>query len=138
MTAARSTRHDRGSATVFALTLSFVFMAGAFIWLTTVADQRLHDRTQATAVAFQAARAGAQQLDEDAARRGQVVIDPGRAAAAARQAVARLLGGAGDSGALTGLRISGTRVTATVSITTGGASMTGTATATAQIGFDGG
>ena len=131
-------RRDRGSATVFALTLTFVFMAGAFVWLTTVADQRIHDRTQAAAVAFQAARAGAQQLDQDAARRGVVVIDHGKAVAAARAAVARLVGGSGDSGSLGSLRINGNRVTATVTISTGGAAMTRTATATAQIGFDGG
>ncbi len=129
-------RGDRGSATVLALTLSFVFMAGAFIWLSATVDQTLHDRTQAAAVAFQAARAGAQQVDESAARRGVVVIDRARAVSAARSATARLLAGAGDRGALTAVRISGPRVTVTVAVTTGGKRVTGSGSATATIGFD--
>lgn len=130
------TARDRGSATVAALTLSFAFMAGAFIWLTTSVDQSLHDRTQASAVAFQAARAGAQQLDVRAARQGRVVINRGRAVGAARAAASRLLAGGGDRGGLTAVRISGNRVTVTVTISTGGRSVRGTGTATAVIGFD--
>lgn len=127
---------DRGSATVAALTFSFVFMAGAFIWLSATVDQQLNDRTQAAAVAFQAARAGAQQVDERAARQGRLVIDAGRAVSAARAAAARLLSGSGDSGSVTSVRVNGTRVTVTVSVTTGGRASVGTASATAVMGFD--
>lgn len=121
---------------MFALTLAFAFMAGAFIWLSTTVDGRLHDRSQAAAVAFQAARSAAQQIDETAARDGRLVIDPARATAAARAAAARLLSGAGDSGSVTSVRINGTEVTVSVVITTHGTAEQGSASATAKIGFD--
>ncbi len=129
-------RRDRGSATVFALTLCVVFMSGAFIWLSRTVDQSMHDGTQATAVAFQAARAGAQQIDVRAARQGRVVVDPAGAVRAARAAAARLLAGAGDLGTVTAVRIDGATVTVTVSVSTGGIARSGTASATATMGFD--
>ena len=130
-------RTDRGSAVVATLTFSFVFMAGAFIWLSRTVDRSLHDRSQATAVAFQAAGAAAQQVDEEASRAaGGVVIDADLAVAAARASVARALASNGDSGAVTAISVAGDRVTVTVVISTSGRSMSGTATATAHFGFD--
>lgn len=129
---------ERGSATVAALTLAFVFMAGAFIWLSRTVDQSINDRGQAAAVAFQAARAAAQQIDTGAARSGQIVIDESRAVAAARQSVALQLGGTDDSGSLTSIRINGPRVVVEVVITTTGRPARGTGTATASMGFDDG
>ena len=53
---------DRGSATVTALVLVFAFTAGAVIWLASDVNSRVADRSAAQSVAFQAARAGAQQV----------------------------------------------------------------------------
>jgi hypothetical protein len=129
---------DRGAAVVAAVTLTFVFMAGAFVWLSTTVDQSLHDRGQAAAVAFQAARAAAQEIDDAAAHEGRMVLDRASAAQAARATVAHLLASNGDSGSLVGLRIDDNRVTVTVEITTTGRAVTGSATATAQAAFDAG
>ncbi|MEI2704469.1 MAG: hypothetical protein V9E89_04220 [Ilumatobacteraceae bacterium] len=49
---------------------------------------------------------------------------------------ARLLSGSGDSGSVTSVRVNGTWVTVTVSVTTGGRASVGTASATAVMGFD--
>jgi hypothetical protein len=130
------TTDDRGSAVVLSVTVCFVFMAGAFVWLSTVVDQAVHDRGQATAVAFQAARAAAQSIDVDAARDGRIAVDPDLAEQAARLATQRLLAANGDSGRLTSLRIDGPRVTVTVEITTTGRVVTGVGSATARAAFD--
>jgi len=128
---------DRGSAVVATLTFAFVFMAGAFIWLSRTVDRSLHDRSQATAVAFQAARAGAQQVDGDASRAaGGVVVDQDRAIAAARSTAASALSANGDTGSVVRVSIDGKQVTVTVTITTSGRAVSGTATATAHFGFD--
>lgn len=132
-----STGTDRGSAVVATLTLSFVLITGSLVWLSTTIDGSLHARTQAQAVAFQAARAGAQAIERpDPARPGVLVIDPVRARAAATGAVQRLLAVNGDSGSLTTIRIDGPRVTVAVSVTSGGRTVSGVATATAHAGFD--
>lgn len=128
---------DRGSAIVATLTLTFVFMAGAFIWLSRTVDRTLHDRAQATAVAFQAARAGAQSVDVEASRDGAIVLDSERVVVAARAAAARLLAANGDTGGVDLVRIAGPRVTVTVTITTTGRRAVGTSSATAHLGFDG-
>lgn len=130
-------RRDRGSAVVATLTFSFVFMAGAFIWLSQTVDRSLHDRAQATAVAFQAARAGAQQIDREATRTaGAVVVDRDRAVDAARASAVTTLAANGDRGSVSAIVVDGARVTVTVVITSSGRAVSGTATATAHFGFD--
>jgi hypothetical protein len=123
---------------VATLTLSFVFMAGAFIWLSTIVDQSLHDRSQATAVAFQAARSGAQAVDLSTVGTGPLLVDTDRAVAAIRITVARLLAANGDTGELVDVRIDGATVTVSVAITSSGRRAVGTGTATARAGFDDG
>lgn len=133
-----STNHDRdsGSATVLMITLCFVFLAGSLLWLSRTVDQSLDDRTNAAAIAFQAARAGAQAIDPVAARSGEAVIDP----AAAREAIAsttgRLLAANGDTGSVSSISIERNRVTVSVTITTTGRPATGTASASAVAGVD--
>lgn len=133
---ARDRDRDRGSAIVATLTLTFVFMAGALIWLSRTVDRSLHDRSQAAAVAFQSARAGAQAVDLARSGEGAIVLDPVRAAAAVRTVAATLLARNGDTGAVTSVQIDGGRVTVSVMISTSGRRATGTATATAHFGFD--
>ncbi len=133
----RRVDRDRGSAVVATLTLSFVVMAGAVIWLSRTVDRSLHDRSQATAVAFQAARAGAQQIDLEASRRsGSLALDPDRAIGAARAAVATGLAANGDRGSVGSIIVDRPQITVTVVITTSGRTVSGTATATAHFGFD--
>lgn len=127
---------DRGAATVAMITFMFVFMLGSLLWLSGTVDQSLDDRTNASAVAFQAARSGAQALDPDAARRGDVVIDETAARRAAAATVSRLLSANGDTGSMTTFAVDGTRVTVTVTIDTTGRPSTGSASATASRGFD--
>ena len=62
---------DRGAATVAMITFMFVFMLGSLLWLSRTVDQSLNDRTNASAVAFQAARSGAQALDPDRGTSGR-------------------------------------------------------------------
>lgn len=128
---------DRGSATVLALTLVFAFMTGALLWLSRTVDRQLGDRTQAAAVAYEAARAGAQQIDVGLTT-DVAVLDPERAQRAARAAVQAALDADGDSGHVDAVVVDGAQVTVTVTITTSGRPATGTGTATARVGFDAG
>lgn len=133
-----STNHDRdsGSATVLMITLCFVFLAGSLLWLSRTVDQSLDDRTNAAAIAFQAARAGAQAIDPVAARSGEAVIDPAAARAAIASTTGRLLAANGDTGSVSSISIERNRVTVSVTITTTGRPATGTASASAVAGVD--
>jgi len=127
---------DRGSATVLMITLCFVFLAGALLWLSRTVDQSLDDRTNATAIALQAARAGAQAIDPIALRDGRTVVDPAAARQAATSAAQQLLAVNGDTGAIEGIVVDGNRVTVSVTITTSGRPATGSASASAVVGVD--
>jgi hypothetical protein len=127
---------DGGSATVLMITLCFVFLAGSLVWLSRTVDQSLHDRTNAAAIAFQAARAGAQALEPAAARQGVAIVDPVAARLAVAATAARLLAANGDTGSLSAVTIHTNRVTVSVSITTTGRSATGTASASAVVGVE--
>jgi hypothetical protein len=127
---------NSGSATVLMITLCFAFLAGSLVWLSRTVDQSLDDRTNAVAIAFQAARAAAQAVDPVLARSGVAVVDPVAARLAAAFTTERLLAVNGDTGALSALSIEGNRVVVTVTITTTGRSATGTASATAVVGVD--
>jgi hypothetical protein len=116
------------------ITLCFSFLAGSLVWLSGTVDHSLDDRTNAAAIAFQAARAGAQALDIESARTGVVVIDPVAARRAVLSTTQHLLAGNGDTGSLTALAIDGNRVTVSVAITTTGRSATGTGSASAVSG----
>ena len=127
---------DHGSATVLMITLCFTFLAGSLVWLSRTVDQSLDDRTNAAAIAFQAARAGAQALDADLARTGVAVVDPIAARLAVAATTKRLLAANGDSGSVAALSIDRNRVTVSVTITTTGRPATGTASASAVAGVD--
>jgi hypothetical protein len=133
-----SISHDRdsGSATVLMITLCFVFLAGSLLWLSRTVDQSLDDRTNAVAIAFQAARAGAQAIDLAAARSGEAVIDPAAAREAIDSTAGRLLAANGDTGSVSSISIERNRVTVSVTITTTGRPATGTASASAVAGVD--
>jgi lipoprotein-anchoring transpeptidase ErfK/SrfK len=127
---------DAGSATVLMITLCFVFLAGSLVWLSRTVDQSLDDRTNAAAIAFQAARAGAQQIDPTSARIGVALVDSSAARSVVASTAARLLAVNGDTGSVSSVSIDGNRVTVSVTITSTGRPATGTASATAVVGVD--
>jgi hypothetical protein len=127
---------DTGSATVLMITLCFTFLAGSLVWLSRTVDQSLDDRTNAAAIAFQAARAGAQALDVGSARTGVAIVDPVAARLAVASTTERLLAANGDTGSVAAVSIVSNRVTVSVTITTTGRPATGTATASAVAGVD--
>ncbi|MEY2581685.1 MAG: hypothetical protein QOE09_1534 [Ilumatobacteraceae bacterium] len=133
-----NTNHDRdtGSATVLMITLCFTFLAGSVLWLSRTVDQSLDDRTNAAAIAFQAARAGAQAIDLDGVRSGEAIIDAVAAREAIASTTAQLLAANGDTGSVSAISIAHNRVTVSVTITTTGRLATGTASASAVAGVD--
>ncbi len=127
---------DAGSATVLMITLCFTFLAGSLVWLSRTVDQSLDDRTNAAAIAFQAARAGAQALDPESARAGMAIVDPVGAQLAVASTTERMLAANGDTGSVAAMSIESNRVTVSVTITTTGRPATGTASASAVAGVD--
>jgi hypothetical protein len=86
-------RGERGQAYVLALVVLFTFTGAAAIWLARDVNQRVSDRSAIQSIAFQAARAGAQQIDVSTIRgeSGEgVVIDEQAARTAAVDTARRL------------------------------------------------
>ncbi len=129
-------RGDAGAATVLMITLCFTMLAGSLVWLSRTVDQSLDDRTNAAAIAFQAARSGAQAIDPVSARSGVVIVDPIAARVAVASTTARLLAANGDSGSVSSVSIESNRVTVSVTITTTGRAATGTGSASAVAAVD--
>jgi len=128
-------QRDRGSATVSALVLVFAFTAGAVIWLARDVNSRVADRSAAQSVAFQAARAGAQQVTvADLRLGGELVIDPLGADREARRAASRLLASYGLDGGVAGVRVEGATVTVELVIHGAAGDVTGIASAAARGG----
>lgn len=89
----RRWRGDRGTAFVAALVIMFTVTGVAAIWLARDVNQRVSDRSALQSVAFQAARAGAQQLEVADLRdggTGSLVIDESAARSASRATARRL------------------------------------------------
>lgn len=84
---------DTGSAMVSALVALTSFTVGSVLWLARDVDMTLSIRSTADAIAFQSARAGAQQLRVEALRGDSpvAVIDPTAAARAVRMMTRDLL-----------------------------------------------
>lgn len=99
---------ERGVATVW----SVVVVGACFLMIALVLDGGviLRARSDAFSLAGAAARVGAQELEEDAAAQGDVILDPARA----RQATLDYLTQHGATGAVD---ITGSEVTVTVRLT---------------------
>jgi type IV secretory pathway protease TraF len=127
--------NDRGASTVAVITLCFVFMTGALIWLSHTVDRTLNNRADAAEVALQAARAGAQAIDITVlTQAGVLALDQGQVGPRAQQAAAQVLAQLGETGAVTAVTVDGLRVTVTVQITTTGRPVSASASATAVLG----
>lgn len=99
-----------------ATVLLFSFTAAAMVLLARDYDQRIATRSVAQAVAFQAARAGAQQIDVEVVRRdGLIVLDRAAAEEQARLTAQRLLADQGETGSVS-VSIDGERVLVVVEI----------------------
>lgn len=112
----RRGRGDRGTALVTAMVLLFSFTAAGVIVLARDYDERLATRSTAQAIAFQAARVGAQQVAVESLRGdGAVTVDAGAAVEQATRAAQELLAAAGESGGVV-VAVDGDRVTVVVEI----------------------
>ncbi len=103
----RRGRGDRGTGTVTALVLLFTFTAGAVVWLARDVDRVVTHRSAAQSVAFQAARAGAQQLDVAVLRSGAAapVVDAAQARVVAQRTAAELLAAFGLAGRVESIEV---------------------------------
>ena len=129
---------DSGTGVVAALTLMFVFTAGALIWLSRDVDRADQARSDANSIAFQAARAGAQQVQGNRLFDNSTpVVDPDLARAAVSQTTSNLLAKFGESGSVAAVIIEGDRVTVTVVVDVAGRTAHGTGSARARAGVDG-
>jgi len=129
---------DSGTGVVAALTLMFVFTAGALIWLSRDVDRADQARSDANSIAFQAARAGAQQVQGNRLFDNSTpVIDPDLARAAVSQTTSNLLAKFGESGSVAAVIIEGDRVTVTVVVDVAGRTAHGTGSARARAGVNG-
>lgn len=109
-------RGERGTALVTATVLLFSFTAGAVILLARDYDDRIATRSVAQAIAFQAARVGAQQVAVQSLRDdGVVVVDARLAVEQATRAAHGLLADAGEVGEVE-VAVHGDRVTVVVGI----------------------
>lgn len=114
----RRGRGRRGSAVVTALVLLFAFTAGGVVWLARDVNRVIANRSAAQSIAFQSARAGAQQVEVGSLR------DPGRStveidADAARREGSRIADELFEAYGVTGtsaMVIDGDTVTVTVTI----------------------
>lgn len=114
----RRGRGQRGSAVVTALVLLFAFTAGGVIWLSRDVNRVVTNRSAAQSIAFQSARAGAQQVEVGSLRgagEASVVLHPERARAAGRRIADELFAAYGVSGT-SSMAIDGDTVTVTVTI----------------------
>lgn len=109
-------RGERGTALVTAMVLLFSFTAGAVILLARDYDDRIATRSAVQAIAFQAARVGAQQVAVETLRGdGSVQLDEAAAVEQATRVAHGLLSDYGEVGDV-GVTVEGDRVTVVVAV----------------------
>jgi hypothetical protein len=121
---------------VTALVLLFAFTAGGVIWLARDVNRVVTNRSAAQSIAFQSARAGAQQVEIGSLRGGassEVVIDENRAREAGRLIADELFDAYGVLGT-SSMTIRGDTVTVTVTIDDPVGDQTATGSVQAQTG----
>jgi hypothetical protein len=115
------------------LVLIFALTFLGLVWLARDVDRSVSNRTAAQSIAFQAARAGAQELSVAVLRLGDTPqIEAGPARAAAARTARRLFTSYGVAGRLGRIAVDGDEITVTVSIRDAGRTVTGIGTVRAE------
>lgn len=128
---------DRGSATVAAIALMLSLIGGSLLWLTWNVDRSINAASDADAIAFQAARAGAQAIDPASLRTETPALNPEQAPQLAIDAAASLFAANETAGRVVSVQVEADRVTVIVEITEAGRTVTGQGTARLAVGVDG-
>lgn len=128
---------DRGSATVAAIALMLSLTGGSLLWLTWNVDRSINAASDADAIAFQAARAGAQAIDPASLRTATPMVSADKAPQFAIDAAAALFAANETSGRVVSVNVEADRVTVIVEITEAGRTVTGQGTARLAVGVDG-
>jgi len=128
---------DRGSATVAAIALMLSLTGGSLLWLTWNVDRSINAASDADAIAFQAARAGAQAIDPASLRTATPMVSADKAPQFAIEAAAALFAANETSGRVVSVNVEADRVTVIVEITEAGRTVTGQGTARLAVGVDG-
>ena len=128
---------DRGSATVAAIALMLSLVGGSLLWLTWNVDRSINAASDADAIAFQAARAGAQAIDPASLRTDTPMLNADQAPQLAIDAAASLFAANETAGRVVSVEVEADRVTVIVEITEAGRTVTGQGTARLAVGVDG-
>jgi len=137
----RRGRGERGTAIITASVLLFALTAGGILYLTRDVNRGVTNRSAAQSIAFQAARAGAQQIDVGSLRgprtderAADVAIDADAAEAEVRSIGDRLLSAYGLDGSISDPVVDGDAVTVSVTVIDEYGEQTASATVRAQTG----
>ncbi len=123
---------DRGSGLVAGIAFIFAFTFLGLVWLARDVDRGVSNRSTAGSVAFQSARSGAQAAFPESLRRaGEPTIDAAGARVAGAETAARLFTEYGVTGTVT-IAVTTNEVTAVVTITDRGVTVTGRAVVQSQ------
>ena len=128
---------DRGSATVAAIALMLSLTGGSLLWLTWNVDRSINAASDADAIAFQAARAGAQAIDPASLRTDTPTLNSDQAPQVAIDAAASLFAANETTGRVVSVQVEADRVTVIVEITEAGRTVTGQGTARLAVGGNG-
>jgi hypothetical protein len=128
---------DRGSATVAAIALMLSLTGGGLLWLTWNVDRSINAASDADAIAFQAARAGAQAIDSASLRTATPTLNADQAPQLAIDAAAALFAANDTVGRVISVNVAPDRVTVVVEITEAGRTVTGQGTARLAVGVGG-
>lgn len=133
----RTSHEDRGSATVAAIVLMLSLTGGAVLWLSWNVDRSINAASDADAIAFQAARAGAQAVDPASLRTATPILNRDLAPELAVDAATSLFAANETTGRVVSVVVGPDRVTVVVEITEAGRSVTGQGTARLAVGVRG-
>ena len=133
----RAPHDDRGSATVAAIVLMLSLTGGALLWLSWNVDRSINAASDADAIAFQAARAGAQAVDPASLRTATPVLNPDLVPQLTVDAAALLFAANETTGRVISVDVGADRVTVVVEITEAGRTVTGQGTARLAVGVRG-
>lgn len=124
---------DRGAGMVTGLVLMFAFTAGAVVWLARDVDRSISNRSAAQSIAFQSARSGAQQLDQDRLRSADadLAVDERAARRVAAATASQLFDAYRLDGTVIRIAVEGDRVTVAVEVVDAGRTVTGIGSARA-------